>query len=421
MATPNRTYVVTLAVVAALILVIGGAIRPRARRPEQPPPLETDLAKLGRLTERRALESRSAFLAELSDDIAPGLVWVQQPAVTGIAWTAALVATSRFEPPSRTLAVTTAGGDADARVGDWSPDSPVASVALPEAATVAPPMRADSPAPPGTPAVVVWQSAGGRVFAPASVIEESATTCDGHRGREVRVTLALARSMVGGGLFDLDGRLLGMILPCGGGLAAIVPEVVDEWLRANTTAASRLLARYGAVFEPLTAAESSFFGVTAGVMVRELRAGRAGALAGLRPGDVVAAVDGTPVTAPDEIDQRTRAASSPTVQLSIKRGPTSLVVDVARSGRPPTEPVVADVITADAAPTGVAIEALAPSSPLAAAGLRVGDRVVRVGDGARQTPDRVRRTLQATTGPPVFVEYERAGHRRGALVVRSVP
>ena len=414
----NQRYVVTLAVVAVLILVVGGVLRPRPR-PEQPPVVETDLARLGRLAERRALDSASAFFAPIADDVAPALVWFDGPGLTGIAWGGQVVVTAGTAPRSRPMTITHTAGAATARGGDWSPDSPVATVLLETAPSLSPPLRAPVPAASGAPAIAVWQSARGRVFAPATFIAESAIACDGLPAREIAVTLPLARAMSGGGLFDLDGGLLGVILPCDGRFAAIVPDVVDAWLRTNATAGSRFVARFGLVLEPMTEAEAAFFRVSSGAVVRELRAGGAADVAGLRPGDIVIALEGEPVTGPDDLQALVGSAPAPTVRLSVQRGSQALAIEMPGDGGAGREPGVEDVITAEPPPAAVRIEALAPDGPLAVAGLRVGDRVVRVGGRDRVSAEQIRRTLQATDGPPVFVEYERDGHRRGALVVRK--
>lgn len=413
----NRNYVVTLAVAAALILVLGGVLRPRPR-PEQPPAVETDIARLGRLAERRSLESASAFFAQIADDVAPALVWLDGQRATGVAWGGQFVVTARFAPRPGPMAVSTTRGATTGRGGDWSPDSPAASVLVDEARSLSPAVRAPLPAAAGAPAIVVWQSTGGRVFAPATFLAESGLSCNGLPAREIGVTVPLTRAMSGGGVFDLDGGLLGVILPCDGRFAAVVPAVVDEWLRTNATAGSRLLARFGVVFEPLTEAEAEFFKAASGVVVRELRGGGAAA-AGLRPGDIVVAVEGEPIVGPDDLRLLVGADPGATLRLSVRRGASSLDIEMAGRGRSVPEPGVEDVITHEPPPSAVRIEALSPDGPLAAAGLRVGDRVVRVGDRERQSPAQLRAALQATGGPPVFVEYERDGRRRGALVIRG--
>lgn len=403
---------------AVLVLVLGGILRPRPR-PEQPPPVETDIARLGRLAERRTLESASTFFAQLGDDVAPGLAWIDGPGLTGVAWEAQVVVTARFGSPSGSLSVSTMSGSAPARRGDWSPDSPVATVRADATRPFTPPVRAPLPAAPGAPVIAVWQSERGHVFAPATYIAESGLVCAGLPGREVGVTVPLTRAMSGGGVFDLDGGLLGVILPCGSRFAAVVPEAVDEWLRMNVTAASRLVARYGVTFEPLTPAEADFFKASSGAVVRELRAGGAAAAAGLRPGDIVVAVDGTPVGGRDDLRSLVGPVIPATVRLSVRRGPSPMEIEMASDGTSAPDAEIRDVISADPPPATLRIEALSPYGPLASAGLRVGDRVVRVGAREHQSPEQIRAALLATTGPPVFVEYERAGHRRGVLVVRG--
>ncbi|HUU34654.1 MAG TPA: PDZ domain-containing protein, partial [Vicinamibacterales bacterium] len=63
--------------------------------------------------------------------------------------------------------------------------------------------------------------------------------------------------------------------------------------------------------------------------------------------------------------------------------------------------------------------AVVPGSRAAAAGIQSGDRVVRLGQRAPESLEQVRRALDARTGAAIFVEIERAGRRRAALVTRQ--
>lgn len=407
----DRKYVATLAVAAGLVLAVGALVRPRVPLPEQPQPSDTDLARLERLTERRALESAAAFLTRLADDVAPALVWIDAPGVTGVAWAGQVVATPPFEPTSTPVAVTSALGANAAAAGDLPADAPVGTVVIESPAPPAP-VRASRPSGPGAPVIAVWRSSDGRAFAPASFIDEAGVICGEYPGREVRLTPPLTRAMAGGGVFDLDGALLGVILPCGDRMAAVIPATVDEWIRINATVDRRIRARYGMAIDSLTSREAAHFGVASGALVRELLVGGAAEGAGLRPGDLIVGVDGVPVSTPDDLAPLAATAVSPKVTLTVRRGVASLELPL-DSAAPPV-----DAIVWESSSRGLRLEAVPPSSPLARAGLRGGDRVLRAGDGERQTPTQIRRAIE-TKGPAVFIEYERAGRRRAALLLRG--
>lgn len=414
---PNLKYVATLAAVAVVVLVGGALMRPGARSAEQAPPSDTDVRRLANLTERRALESAAAFLGQLADDVGPSLVWLDAPAATGIVWTATTIATTRFEPSLRSLpSVATLEGRATATRVDWSPDLPVTRVEVSELRGGAPATRAEPPTQPGTPLAAVWRTATRRAFAPGSFIELVMTPCGGRPRQEVRTTLAFSDAMAGGGVFDLDGRLPGVILPCGARYAALVPDAVAEVLTAVESFEHRLLARYGLVVEPLTPDELALFDVGSGAMVREVRSRGAAAHSGLRPGDVVVGLDGRPVTRLDDMRGLAGPAPVTSVVFSIQRASKSLDVSVPGGSAAPDTRAGASGIDWQPSPSGFLIAAVQPGSRAAAAGLRAGDRVLRVGQREPRGLEQVRRALDARAGSAVFVEFERDGHRRGIVL-----
>ncbi|HUU34065.1 MAG TPA: PDZ domain-containing protein, partial [Vicinamibacterales bacterium] len=305
----NLKYVAILTVVASLILVAGALLRPGARSSEQAPPSDTDLARLARLTERRTLESAAAFLSQVADDVSPALVWLERPGTTGVAWNEGTIVTARIGLPAETVAqvvVASAEGVESTAGIDWSPDLPAAGVRVVTGA-IQPP-RPVAPTRSGDPLLIVWKTSAGRMFAAADFADVVETTCGDLPSREVHTTMEATRAMAGGGLFDLDGNLLGVILPCGDRYAAVVPDAVDGMLATVESFASRLLARYGMAVEPLTEEEVEYFDVASGAIVRELRAGSPAAAAGLQPGDIIVALDGAPVAGTDDL----RALAAPT-------------------------------------------------------------------------------------------------------------
>ena len=57
--------------------------------------------------------------------------------------------------------------------------------------------------------------------------------------------LPLTDSALGGGLFDVDGNLLGVVLRCGDHIAAVVPADVDRELARAASFEGQLLQSYG--------------------------------------------------------------------------------------------------------------------------------------------------------------------------------
>lgn len=80
--------------------------------------------------------------------------------------------------------------------------------------------------------------------------------------------------------------------------------------------------------ESLSGQLADFFGVKTGVLVREVRAGLPAERAGLKAGDVVTKVDGTPVTSPREITGIIRTSGKKTAALTVVRNKKEVTINV---------------------------------------------------------------------------------------------
>jgi serine protease Do len=99
-------------------------------------------------------------------------------------------------------------------------------------------------------------------------------------------------------------------------------------------------ARLGVEAESLGPLLAEFFGVKEGVLVRSVLENTAAQKAGIKAGDVITKVDGTPVTSPTELSGAVRSASAKktySVELMRDRKPqtVSVTVDDGRSQREP--------------------------------------------------------------------------------------
>lgn len=425
---PNIRYIATLVVVAGLILVVGSLLRPRARSAEQATPTDTDLARLSRLTERRSLESRIELFRQVAADVAASVVWLGETGSSGVVWGPNTVATARLAakyPSPGALG----GGDAAVRVTgvEWTPLLPVAEVRM-AGLRVPAPVRAADAMESGQPLVAVWRTAEGRAFAGAAFAGVTTTTCGDRSVREVVTTVALTRPMAGGGLFDLDANLVALVVPCADRFAALAPDAVDGILREVVSFDNRLLARYGLLVGALTEAEISHFAVSAGAMVRETVVGDLADQAGLRPGDLIVAINGSAVAQPADLQPLASRTPLAAPVVSLRRAGVALEVALA----PPPRAVQAESADTAAAPPAsglvwdarqpeLKIQAVAPGSRAAAAGLRAGDRIVRLGSRQPRSLDEIRRLLDARRAPAVFVEVERGARRWGTLLPQAQP
>ncbi|MGE0815733.1 MAG: PDZ domain-containing protein [Vicinamibacterales bacterium] len=416
----NVKYVTTLAVVAGLILAIGSVFRPRTGPSDQPPPNDTDLARLSRLTDRRSLESRMGFLGQVADAAAGAVVWLDESASTGVVWEDDTIATARLTPRHAPLATVRIDGVARRpTVTEWAPGLPVIEFRVAGLGASAP-VRADEALASGQPLVAVWRTARGRAFADGAFASVTDATCSGHPVAEITTTLPLGRAMAGGGLFDLDAHLVGFIVPCDGRFAALTPAAVDALLRETVSFANRLRARYGLVVGELTDAESAYFDTTAGVPVRELAVDEIADLAGLRPGDVIVGLNGAPVARLSELQPM--AARTPlaapvlTVVRDGKRMDIALAEPEAVPGTAPSTGASGTGLLLEPEARTFEVEGVVAGSPAAAAGLAAGDLIVRVGRGEPRSVDQVRRLLAGPLSAAVFVEVRRDGRRMGALL-----
>jgi regulator of sigma E protease len=108
------------------------------------------------------------------------------------------------------------------------------------------------------------------------------------------------------------------------------------------------------------------------------------AVAGLKPGDRIMALDGEPIGDPLVVDQRLRGLAGKTVKLAVDRAGTAVAMEVEprvvtwiEDPRWPASPVALSAIGA-AIGVDATVAAVEVGSPAAAAGVQPGERVVRV-------------------------------------------
>jgi S1-C subfamily serine protease len=203
--------------------------------------------------------------------------------------------------------------------------------------------------------------------------------------------------MAGAGLFDLDGALVAVVLPCDGRYAALTPESVTLGLVQGRSFEGRLRALYGLRVLPLDETTQRHLGAQSGALVSEVWSGYAGERAGLRPGDVIASADLRPVVRPEDLQ--------PLVVPSDRR---EVVLGVWRARRCRDVRLLARATEAAAAPPA--------GSPAEEAGIRPGDRLLGVDFVAPRTAEEARRALSGRGDRPVFVEVQSGEKRFGALL-----
>jgi S1-C subfamily serine protease len=415
--------VAILALAACLILVVGWLIRPREVTPVAAPiPSESELAQLARRTERRSLETMTGFFAETARQVESSVLYLPSTGASGVVWQDGLVVTAPFDGHAvGALVVETPAGAGNAEPAVWGPQLPLATVRrLIEWPGLTPARRAVSPARPGDWIVAVWRTARERPFAMGSFLQLDSVTCGDVVAWEAVSSLALTRAMAGGGLFDIDGNLLAVILPCNGRFAAIDVFSVETILQEAETFEQRVLARYALVLDTPTEAETVHFKLDGGgVIVREVWSGHPHAASALRPGDVIVSLDKEAVAGLENLQPLATAPRQQAFEIGIRRGAARLTILVS--------PSESSASTVDPSDTGVGvvwespeptyrIDSVIPGSRAAAAGLQPGDRVVRVDHREPESLAQIQRLLAAGRALPVFLEIQRGDRRLGILL-----
>lgn len=202
-------------------------------------------------------------------------------------------------------------------------------------------------------------------------------------------------SLRGSAIATLEGRFAGLVVATeDGGTAAglAVPataalEIADHLSRFGEVPAGRL----GVMVQDLTAeaARKLDLGTAEGAVVSAVAPGSAAEKAGIEPGDVIVSVNAEPVTGADALRGTIggfRAGDAVAVEFlrDGERRDVELVLGGGESAALTTEApervqtaLVPGAVFA-AGEDGVAVAAVAPNSPSARAGLRIGDRLIAI-------------------------------------------
>jgi S1-C subfamily serine protease len=268
--------------------------------------------------------------------------------------------------------------------------------------------------------LAVGRDADGAVVSAAGLAGgHTAGQCGAYDVEEYVLSAPLHEQLAGAGLFTLGGRLVGVVVRCPGRVAALPTSAVARLLADTASAARRVRGEYGLAVAALDARARAYFATDSGVLVTEVDRGGPADDAGLRAGDVLLAVNGAPVARPEDLAGG-GAAPNDTLRVTRRRGASVAAVRLARRG--PGGGAAADVaggagirVAAAAPPRGVPIATVSPGSAAARAGVRAGDRLLRVGGTLGRTPAPARRLLGALGSAPAFLVFERDVSERDAV------
>ena len=414
---PPRKYIILLAAAAALILVIGGRFRPRQAIEAAPSPAE--MLRLQSATQRRTLENLSSYFAGVADEISGGLVWLDGLDQSGIVWDGSgLVVTG---PPAGPVPprVEVLGRRLEPKI--VSSHFPVAAFQMPPGTAATPVFRRSA----GNLARGSWtvlaaaRRSGGITSVPGTFGGLEPGPCGEFQVSTMQTNLPLGPGSEGNGIFDIDRNLVALVVRCGDRYTALEAGEVDRILREADTVPGQLLRRYGLRLEPLDDAVKRYFGVERGLLVTEVFAGRPAAL-GLEPGDIVQGLDDGEVNTHDDLARLVLPMAYPAFDLWVWRDRKTI-----RVGMPATEkefafsvPESNPGILLEAPGEGFLIEEIVPGSAAAAAALRPGDRLLRVGVRRPRNVKEAEAALARRPEGPIHLVVERGSKRFGVLLPR---
>ena len=465
MAQADRRYIVVLAGAAGAILVLGALLRPAplADEPLVAPPSQAELSRLARLTQRRSLEATQEFFTAVASDADRSVVRLRMLGRSGVVWAPGLVVTARLEHrfPSTTTVSGNAGELGVPHAGG-GPHLPLALLDIPETDEFIPVRRrAADTLDPGAWTVFV-SARQGAGFSPATYVETAEVPCQGRLVRDVVTSVALGPELAGAGLFDLDNSLLAVVLPCDGRFVAVTADDVDALAQEAGSVRTRIAQRYGMTLDAVSPEEQAHLGVAFGLLVRDIWGGDLADTAGLRPGDVVVAInaeliqdveqlapladgiapvrrraaDGEEDAEDDAQDDAEENGEDDPGDAGSESGeddavPPAYDVAVVRAGEvvvvslPVVDPLTlaaageaaaAEALVWDDPARGYRLDAVRPDTPAARAGLQAGDRLLRIDGDAPATLDDVRAALAPDRAAPVLLELERESRRTAVLL-----
>ena len=465
MAQADRRYIVVLAGAAGAILVLGALLRPAplADEPLVAPPSQAELSRLARLTQRRSLEATQEFFTAVASDADRSVVRLRMLGRSGVVWAPGLVVTARLEhrfPSTTTVSGNT--GELGVPHAGGGPHLPLALLDIPETDEFIPVRRrAADTLDPGAWTVFV-SARQGAGFSPATYVETAEVPCQGRLVRDVVTSVALGPELAGAGLFDLDNSLLAVVLPCDGRFVAVTADDVDALAQEAGSVRARIAQRYGMALDAVSPEEQAHLGVAFGLLVRDIWGGDLADTAGLRPGDVVVAInaeliqdveqlapladgiapvrrraaDGEEDAEDDAQDDAEENGEDDPGDAGSESGeddavPPAYDVAVVRAGEvvvvslPVVDPLTlaaageaaaAEALVWDDPARGYRLDAVRPDTPAARAGLQAGDRLLRIDGDAPATLDDVRAALAPDRAAPVLLELERESRRTAVLL-----
>jgi S1-C subfamily serine protease len=401
-------YPLILVGVASAILLIGFLLKPGKPAPS-PAPSGPELARLQALAQRKRLRDIGDYLADVANMAAGRLVYVFERNASGLLWHDGRIV-SDWIPNGGPLTVGVAQVRGASTRATRCPSVAGAgfSCLQPAAGALRLPGIAQPREPnPGDWVLAVAADGASRTRLAQGLFESSAkVACSGREYQELHTSATLDHRFAGGGLFDLDGNLLGPIIRCGERFAAVSADSFAGVYSIPVPTIDRIEQNWGFRVLPSTP-EKRATALTVAVVWSE----GAAYAAGLQPGDMILSISGRASETENDLGDVLLAPHVPAaVALSVQRGKRVISLSLQRGVQPETaavSPVGIEVALQPAISPGTEIREVRPDSPAAQVGLRQGDRIIG--------PD-IRTILAPKRNRSIAFEFSRNGQPARAVL-----
>ena len=409
--TSRNRYITILALIATLILIVGWQLRPQ--KASDVPMSQADLTRLARLSQKSTLDGMANYFADVARQVDGGMVWVEGLQATGLVWDPSgtvLVATASPNPYLRGALRGSDDGEVPLQTELYS--DPLSFRMLkspPEMALESLRQASSKDLRTGNWLVRVWKTASTSFeFEPGLFSSTRPLSCGGVEVLELLSSFEVGPRSLGSAVFDLEGRLAGVALHCSGSTRMIAADSMSRAVDRARAVDSQIQFRYGFLPAELTDRSRAYFGITSGLLVKEVWRDTLAWNLGVRPGDVVTMLDVDPANRLEDLAMMTVPMYRPEYELTIRRGRASRKVTFPPGAGLADEPEGdrRATIAFQDTPTGVGIRHIEPGSAAAIAGLRAGDRIVSMGPQfgvGRIDPTQI----NAPRDTPLFLVVER--------------
>ncbi|MBI2817123.1 MAG: hypothetical protein HYX72_09305 [Acidobacteria bacterium] len=417
----DKRYLALLVLIAVLILVVGSWLRPR-RQTAQLVVSEADRLRLQLLALQKNVHDFTSYFEQVAVKLSVHLVRVNEASLTGLVWENGNIIVPGL-PRSHPADFTLRADNYEFRATPAAVVPRLAisvleagkSLKLPAAAG---PKRGIPD--PGTWVLLMTRQEDGSIgYSPGFFSSMSTAQCGDETVKEVVSSVPLDPSMLGGGLFDLDGHFLGMILPCGRRLAVVSVASLNSWLQAAKRPAGRLLLNYGIRLSDLDSRTSAHFRRYEGVLVSEVWKGSPAETAGLVPGDILVSWGAMPVRKMEDLIPLLPNFADGAANIELLRGRRVLkktLEGVAGGWWSRAKPITNLGLQIETPVAGFRIESAEPASRAYSRGLRAGDRVETI-NGKTVSRQQASRTLKmATAENPIYIVISREDKTVGVLL-----